>query len=296
MGRLTTKGPIQEFQKIARDEGVTAFWKGAGPEMTRAAAFTASQLATYDETKLVRPQFSCFISHALMMLYFIVHLLLLLLCSSSWNGLLLKMDFICISCNYIYLFMLNSLIASIFLLFLTLDLSLCIVQAPQLVQWAPSRLHPLIWSRPDWCCSASPKLLEPTKMAFTAFTRLVASSFILISWIWPHFIWWFLCTMPGPPNRRPSGSLQRVSSTLHSTFTQHFELSFLIFEQLNSLVCFELFETVHLHCSQELDLRRRSPSYCASSYVGSWGWRPYKFIRHQHCLISLIAASSSSCG
>lgn len=153
-----------------------------------------------------------------MMLYFIVHLLLLLLCSSSWNGLLLKMDFICISCNYIYLFMLNSLIASIFRLFLTLDLSLCIVQAPQLVQWAPSRLHPLIWSRPDWCCSASPKLLEPTKMAFTAFTRLVASSFILMSWIWPHFIWWFLCTMPGPPNRRPSGSLQRVSSTLHSTF------------------------------------------------------------------------------
>lgn len=51
MGRLTTKGPIQEFRKIARDEGVTAFWKGAGPEMTRAAAFTASQLATYDETK-----------------------------------------------------------------------------------------------------------------------------------------------------------------------------------------------------------------------------------------------------
>lgn len=65
MGRLTTKGPIQEFRKIARDEGVTAFWKGAGPEMTRAAAFTASQLATYDETKRVRPQF---LLHSFLML------------------------------------------------------------------------------------------------------------------------------------------------------------------------------------------------------------------------------------
>lgn len=53
MGRLATKGPLQELSKMAREEGVTAFWKGAGPEMTRAAAFTASQLATYDETKKV---------------------------------------------------------------------------------------------------------------------------------------------------------------------------------------------------------------------------------------------------
>ncbi|KAH6767212.1 Mitochondrial substrate carrier family protein [Perilla frutescens var. hirtella] len=52
MGRLTTKGSIQEFQKIASEEGVTAFWKGARPEMTRDALFTASQLATYDENKM----------------------------------------------------------------------------------------------------------------------------------------------------------------------------------------------------------------------------------------------------
>ncbi|XP_047983255.1 mitochondrial substrate carrier family protein ucpB-like [Salvia hispanica] len=51
MGRLITKGPLQELRKMAADEGLTGFWKGAGPEMTRAAVFTASQLATYDETK-----------------------------------------------------------------------------------------------------------------------------------------------------------------------------------------------------------------------------------------------------
>ncbi|XP_041995386.1 mitochondrial substrate carrier family protein ucpB-like isoform X2 [Salvia splendens] len=51
MGRLTTKGPLQELRKMAADEGLTGFWKGAGPEMTRAAVFTSSQLATYDETK-----------------------------------------------------------------------------------------------------------------------------------------------------------------------------------------------------------------------------------------------------
>ncbi|XP_057782435.1 uncharacterized protein LOC131000510 isoform X2 [Salvia miltiorrhiza] len=51
MGRLTTKGPLQELRKMAAEEGLTGFWKGAGPEMTRAAVFTASQLATYDETK-----------------------------------------------------------------------------------------------------------------------------------------------------------------------------------------------------------------------------------------------------
>ena len=69
MGRLTTKGPLQELRKMAADEGLTGFWKGAGPEMTRAAVFTASQLATYDETKRVH---SCFCpiyfhSHALML-------------------------------------------------------------------------------------------------------------------------------------------------------------------------------------------------------------------------------------
>ncbi|XP_042014542.1 mitochondrial substrate carrier family protein ucpB-like isoform X3 [Salvia splendens] len=46
MERLITKGQLQELRKMAADEGLTGFWKGAGPEMTRAAVFTASQLAT----------------------------------------------------------------------------------------------------------------------------------------------------------------------------------------------------------------------------------------------------------
>lgn len=53
MRRTTTAGPIQELQKIASEEGVAALWKGVGPAMTRAATLTASQLATYDESKQV---------------------------------------------------------------------------------------------------------------------------------------------------------------------------------------------------------------------------------------------------
>ncbi|PKI59442.1 hypothetical protein CRG98_020201 [Punica granatum] len=44
-------GPLGEVRKIVSEEGVKALWKGVGPAMARAAALTASQLATYDEFK-----------------------------------------------------------------------------------------------------------------------------------------------------------------------------------------------------------------------------------------------------
>ncbi|CAI9107992.1 OLC1v1007498C7 [Oldenlandia corymbosa var. corymbosa] len=47
----SSKGPIHELRRIAHEEGVAALWKGVGPAMARAAALTASQLATYDESK-----------------------------------------------------------------------------------------------------------------------------------------------------------------------------------------------------------------------------------------------------
>ncbi|CAH9115141.1 unnamed protein product [Cuscuta epithymum] len=53
MNMKSNRGPIHELQKIASEEGITALWKGIGPAMARAAALTASQLATYDETKRV---------------------------------------------------------------------------------------------------------------------------------------------------------------------------------------------------------------------------------------------------
>ncbi|XP_010542879.1 PREDICTED: mitochondrial substrate carrier family protein ucpB [Tarenaya hassleriana] len=45
--------PSTELRKIVSEEGVRALWKGIGPAMARAAALTASQLATYDETKRI---------------------------------------------------------------------------------------------------------------------------------------------------------------------------------------------------------------------------------------------------
>ncbi|KAL6511368.1 hypothetical protein OROHE_020450 [Orobanche hederae] len=48
-----SREPMQELHKIASEEGVAALWKGVGPAMTRAAALTASQLATYDESKQI---------------------------------------------------------------------------------------------------------------------------------------------------------------------------------------------------------------------------------------------------
>ncbi|PIN26062.1 hypothetical protein CDL12_01198 [Handroanthus impetiginosus] len=53
MNSKISRGPFQELQKIASEEGVASLWKGVGPAMARAAALTASQLATYDESKRV---------------------------------------------------------------------------------------------------------------------------------------------------------------------------------------------------------------------------------------------------
>ncbi|CAK7348230.1 unnamed protein product [Dovyalis caffra] len=46
-------GQMAEMRRIVSEEGVIALWKGVGPAMARAGALTASQLATYDETKQV---------------------------------------------------------------------------------------------------------------------------------------------------------------------------------------------------------------------------------------------------
>ncbi|RVW55003.1 Mitochondrial substrate carrier family protein ucpB [Vitis vinifera] len=47
------RGAIGEMCKIISEEGIKALWKGVGPAMVRAGALTASQLATYDETKQI---------------------------------------------------------------------------------------------------------------------------------------------------------------------------------------------------------------------------------------------------
>ncbi|XP_075509274.1 uncharacterized protein LOC142545777 isoform X2 [Primulina tabacum] len=51
MNAKTASGPIEQMRKIASEEGAAALWKGVAPAMTRAAALTASQLVTYDESK-----------------------------------------------------------------------------------------------------------------------------------------------------------------------------------------------------------------------------------------------------
>ncbi|KAM1857181.1 hypothetical protein ACFX14_007316 [Malus domestica] len=43
-----------DLHRIVAEKGVAALWKGVGPAMARAATLTASQLATYDETKRVK--------------------------------------------------------------------------------------------------------------------------------------------------------------------------------------------------------------------------------------------------
>ncbi|KAL3644827.1 hypothetical protein CASFOL_010007 [Castilleja foliolosa] len=53
MNTRTGSGPIRELKKISSEEGVGALWKGVGPAMARASVLTASQLATYDESKRV---------------------------------------------------------------------------------------------------------------------------------------------------------------------------------------------------------------------------------------------------
>lgn len=50
---LRQRGPIAEMRRIVSKEGIGALWKGVGPASVRAAALTASQLATYDESKQI---------------------------------------------------------------------------------------------------------------------------------------------------------------------------------------------------------------------------------------------------
>ncbi|KAL1085469.1 hypothetical protein V6Z11_D08G052500 [Gossypium hirsutum] len=51
---LRQRGPIAEMRRIVSKEGIGALWKGVGPASVRAAALTASQLATYDESKQLK--------------------------------------------------------------------------------------------------------------------------------------------------------------------------------------------------------------------------------------------------
>ncbi|RDX90955.1 Mitochondrial substrate carrier family protein ucpB [Mucuna pruriens] len=50
---MRKSGPILELQRTVSEEGIKGLWKGVSPAMARAAALTASQLATYDETKQI---------------------------------------------------------------------------------------------------------------------------------------------------------------------------------------------------------------------------------------------------
>ncbi|CAN6846158.1 unnamed protein product [Brassica oleracea] len=45
--------PMAQVREIVSKGGIGALWKGFGPAMVRSAALTASQLATYDETKRI---------------------------------------------------------------------------------------------------------------------------------------------------------------------------------------------------------------------------------------------------
>ncbi|XP_008792579.1 mitochondrial substrate carrier family protein ucpB isoform X4 [Phoenix dactylifera] len=51
MNSNARRGPIREMHKIVSKEGIRALWKGVGPAMARAGCLTASQMATYDESK-----------------------------------------------------------------------------------------------------------------------------------------------------------------------------------------------------------------------------------------------------
>lgn len=57
---LRQRGPIVEMRRIVSKEGIGALWKGVGPASVRAAALTASQLATYDESKQVNMKYAVF--------------------------------------------------------------------------------------------------------------------------------------------------------------------------------------------------------------------------------------------
>ncbi|XP_074587176.1 uncharacterized protein LOC141843056 isoform X2 [Curcuma longa] len=51
MNSSSQMGPLREIHRIISHEGLKAFWKGVGPAMARASCLTASQMATYDESK-----------------------------------------------------------------------------------------------------------------------------------------------------------------------------------------------------------------------------------------------------
>ncbi|KAG6538031.1 hypothetical protein ZIOFF_003134 [Zingiber officinale] len=51
MNSSSQMGPLREIHRIVSHEGLKAFWKGVGPAMARASCLTASQMATYDESK-----------------------------------------------------------------------------------------------------------------------------------------------------------------------------------------------------------------------------------------------------
>ncbi|KAH7277082.1 hypothetical protein KP509_39G033600 [Ceratopteris richardii] len=44
---------MKEIQNMISSEGLGGLWRGVGPSMARASALTASQLATYDESKQI---------------------------------------------------------------------------------------------------------------------------------------------------------------------------------------------------------------------------------------------------
>lgn len=104
MNKRSPRGPIRELQKIASEEGVMALWKGVGPAMIRAAALTASQLATYDESKQV--SLGCpnnLLSKFDVVSHCTFYHSTFTKCRRWRNALLSRKDFICISCNVTYL-------------------------------------------------------------------------------------------------------------------------------------------------------------------------------------------------
>lgn len=53
MNSSSGRGPIKEFRQMVANDGMGSLWRGVRPAMARASALTASQLATYDESKQV---------------------------------------------------------------------------------------------------------------------------------------------------------------------------------------------------------------------------------------------------
>jgi len=55
--RRNYKGVVDTFTRIAREEGVSAFWRGSMPFVTRACLVGATQVATYDQFKSIYSSF-----------------------------------------------------------------------------------------------------------------------------------------------------------------------------------------------------------------------------------------------